>query len=227
MNILALETSGDAGSVAAADGPRLVATRALDANQRSAKSLAPAIRELLNGGGWRVNDVGLIAVTVGPGSFTGLRVGVATAKVLAYALGARTVAANTLEVIAAQAPRLQRRLAVAMDAGRNQVFAATFDPVGDAPGLWHAVAPPMLVDQERWIDGLCVDSAVTGPALSRHLKNVPSGVTVVDAAQWAPRADTLAAIAWQRHLADAYDDVWKLAPLYLRKSAAEEKWEQH
>jgi tRNA threonylcarbamoyladenosine biosynthesis protein TsaB len=224
MHILALETSGAAGSIAAAEGPRLVADLALDVQQRSAKSLAPGIRQVVDAAGWRIREVDLVAVTIGPGSFTGLRVGVATAKALAYALGARCVAVGTLEVIGAQAPGTHQRLAVAMDAGRSQFFAAAFErSAGEAPSTRWTVADPSLVDQDRWLADLAAGGAVTGPALTKIRNRLPPGVSVVDAREWNPRADTLAAIAWRRHLAGAYDDVWKLAPLYLRKSAAEEK----
>ncbi len=79
MRILALETSGPAGSIAASDGTRLVAAHVLDPEQRSAQSLAPGILGLLSAIGWRATDVDLVAVTIGRWSFSGLRFGVATA----------------------------------------------------------------------------------------------------------------------------------------------------
>jgi tRNA threonylcarbamoyladenosine biosynthesis protein TsaB len=223
MRILALETSGQAGSVAAAEGPRLIGERALDPHQRSARSLAPGIRALLTAIGWRIKDIELIAVTVGPGSFTGLRVGIATAKTLTYALDARCVGLNTLEVIAAQCRGDFQRLSVVIDAQRGQVFSARFEH--DQPG-WRMVAGPNVVDAVRWLQELDSAVAVSGPALAKLAKKMPAGVVVTAECDWHPRAATVAALAWGRHLAGVYDDVWKLTPLYLRKSAAEEKWEQ-
>src|SRR5687768_6416743 len=110
LRILALETSGRSGSVAALIGQvvpvrtRVIGQQALDDHQRNAQSLAPAIRSLLDVAGWRPADVQLVAVTAGPGSFTGLRVGVTTAKVFAYATSAAVLGVDTLEVIAQQAP---------------------------------------------------------------------------------------------------------------------------
>ena len=75
MNILALETSELSGSVAAWSSGKLIRELDLEQSQRSAQSLAPAIATLLEEVGWRPGDVQLTAVTVGPGSFTGLRVG--------------------------------------------------------------------------------------------------------------------------------------------------------
>jgi tRNA threonylcarbamoyladenosine biosynthesis protein TsaB len=119
LNILALETTDLAGSVATwADG-RLFRELSLPSHQRSAQSLAPAIGDVLAQTGWRPTDVNLVAVTVGPGSFTGLRVGVTTAKTLAYCCGAAVVGLDTLEVLAAAAPNGFTRLAVAVDAQRG------------------------------------------------------------------------------------------------------------
>ena len=104
MIVLALETSALAGSVALFHGDRLLVQRELDSTRRSAQTLAPALAELLAAAGLTPRDVRLVATTVGPGSFTGLRVGVTTAKTFAYAVGAEVLGLNTLEVIAAQTP---------------------------------------------------------------------------------------------------------------------------
>src|SRR4051812_4115512 len=101
FRILALETSELSGSVAAAMDGDVVGELNLDPRLRSAQSLAPAIRTLLDQVGWRPQELALVAVTVGPGSFTGLRVGVATAKVMAYAAGADVLGISTHAAIAA------------------------------------------------------------------------------------------------------------------------------
>lgn len=221
MRILALETSGKSGSVAAAEGTRLVGQLALNPDQRSAQSLAAGISKLLADVGWSIGEIELVAVTRGPGSFTGLRVGVVTAKSLAYALGARVIGLNTQEVIAVQARCDPPRLSVAIDAQRGQVFAATFE-VG-AQRLWQMIDGSRLLDDDEWLGELKVGMAASGPAISRLAGRLPAGVAIVDEQDRAPRADAVAALAWVRHLQGAYDDVWRLAPLYLRKSAAEEK----
>src|SRR5687768_13624521 len=151
MRILALETSGKAGSVAVADGPRLIDQLELNRDRRSAQSLAAGIRTLLDAIGWRIAEIELVAVTIGPGSFTGLRVGVVTAKTLAYTLGARIIGAGTLDVIAAQARCAESHLAAAIDAQRGQVFAATFERftprtiVAEAPCAWRMIGGPRLL----------------------------------------------------------------------------------
>src|SRR4051812_32591466 len=99
MRIVALETVGAAGSVALLDEERIVAELKLDTARRSAQTLAPGIAELLQQASWRPGDVELVAVASGPGSFTGLRIGITTAKAFAYAVGCQVVGVNSLLVI--------------------------------------------------------------------------------------------------------------------------------
>ncbi|HWC91080.1 MAG TPA: tRNA (adenosine(37)-N6)-threonylcarbamoyltransferase complex dimerization subunit type 1 TsaB, partial [Pirellulales bacterium] len=107
--VLALETSGLSGSVALLDAGRPLAELPLPVGQRSAQSLVPTIDALVRQLDWRLEQIGLVAVTSGPGSFTSLRIGVSTAKCLAYAWGAEIQGVSTLEVIARQAPLEHRR----------------------------------------------------------------------------------------------------------------------
>ena len=98
--ILAIESSGRHASVATlwgdADGTRLIGQTLLSGDERTAQVLAPAIQQLLAAADWSPKSVELVAVTVGPGSFTGLRIGVTTAKAFAYAIGAEVLGVNTL-----------------------------------------------------------------------------------------------------------------------------------
>ena len=126
FRILALETSELTGSVAAAADGKVLAELQLDPQQRSAQSLAPAIQSLLEQVGWQPREIRLVAVTIGPGSFTGLRVGVATAKVFAYSVGAEVLGIGTLETIAAATPDEVEAVSVAVDAQRGDVIAQPF-----------------------------------------------------------------------------------------------------
>jgi tRNA threonylcarbamoyladenosine biosynthesis protein TsaB len=221
MKILALETSGPAGSVALLDGDMLVRERSLPSEQRNAKTLAPEIREILSSVGWTPRDVRLVAVVAGPGSFTGLRVGVTTAKAFAYTVGADILGVNTLEVIAAQASHTVNRLAVILDAQRQQVFAAEFirGPAGDL----DCVRETAIVDNELWITQVDPAIAVSGPGLEKLVARLPAKIPVVAREHWVPRAATVGRLAWRLYQAGRRDDVWRLTPHYFRRSAAEEK----
>src|SRR5947209_2072097 len=101
---LLIETSGRRGQVGAASGRDLIAHRELDPARTHARDLAPAVKSVLTAAGWTARDLTAVFVSVGPGSYTGLRVGVMAAKALAYAVKCDFLAVETFAVIAARCP---------------------------------------------------------------------------------------------------------------------------
>jgi len=221
VKTLALETSGLGGGVAVLDGERILAHSRLAASPRTAQSLAPTIREVLHTAGWRPADVELVAVAIGPGSFTGLRLGVTSAKVFAYAVGAKLIGVDTLEVIASQATCEADEIRPVLPAERRQVFACWFRR--DNHGSLIRLRPAEIVDIDRWLAGLQPGVAITGPALAQLADRLPAGVEVAAKTLWQPTATTVGRLAVERFKTGQSDDVWKLVPLYLRRSAAEEQ----
>ncbi len=229
LRILALETSSSTGSIAILEGDRILAESDLggaDAGrgQRAAQSLAPALQTILRAAKWESRDVQLIAVADGPGSFTGLRAGVTTAKIFAYVTQAEVVALNTLDVVAAQANLASNQLWAVMDAQRQQLFAAQFALQDDA--VPQTVLATQILDNEAWLQQLVDGDIVTGTGLAKLTKRLPREVQVVAREHWTPRASTLGRLAWAKYQSGLRSDFWKLAPKYFRKSAAEEKFDQ-
>ena len=224
MKVLALETTERVGSVAAAVDTNLLCQLRLDPQKRSAQSLAPGVETLLERVGWQPGDVDLVATTVGPGSFTGLRVGVTFAKTLAYSVGAEILGVDTLEVIAAGAPRSVPILSVAIDAQRGEVVEQTFQRGRD--GWLRPTGPARLVAVDAWLGDLGRGIWVSGPILRKLANRVPDALTVVDPQSWAPSAAAVAQVAFRDYEAGHRDDLWSLVPRYSRRSAAEEKWDK-
>jgi tRNA threonylcarbamoyladenosine biosynthesis protein TsaB len=224
MRLLAIETSESVGSVAALSGGNVLTEHKLPSEQGSARSLAPAIEGLLAEVGWRPGDVQGVAVTVGPGSFTGLRVGVTTAKVFAYSVKAEVVGVDTLEAIAAASPPEIDHLAVAMDAQRGQVVAGVFRRGPD--GWFSPCGPWQLADLDAWLATLPAGIGVAGPVLRSASRELPAAVRVLDPQYWSPTASAVGRLAARRFASGHRDDLWTLLPRYYRRSAAEEKWER-
>ncbi|MCH7726613.1 MAG: tRNA (adenosine(37)-N6)-threonylcarbamoyltransferase complex dimerization subunit type 1 TsaB [Planctomycetes bacterium] len=220
MRILALETSVREASIALCDHDVLRTEAALPSGLGTAQTLAPTIADQLDLLGWSPKDINLIAVSTGPGSFTGLRVGITTAKTMAYALGADVLGLNTLEVIAAQVPPTASKIWAVMDAQRQQLFAACFL---QTRGKLETVHKTEVIDNRQWVEQLESRVAVSGPALGRLHEILPDTVTAVDSEWWTPRAATVGKLAFQYDQQGHRDDLWKLTPNYFRKSAAEEK----
>ncbi len=225
MRILALETSGMSGEVALLEGERVIDKRLLPTGERTARSLTPTMAAILADAGWQPADVELIAVTIGPGSFTGLRVGATTAKTFAYAVGGACLGVDTLEVMAAQATNTQAtELWSVMDAQRQQLFAARYQRLTASPTVaWQLIAGVQVIDNDRFLDQLPASMAVTGIGLQRLADRLPAHTEVIDSSLWQPRAATVGQLAWRDHQAGRRDDLWTLAPHYIRPSAAEEK----
>ncbi len=222
MRILAIETSGRDATLAMLEGgdggaARLVLEVAVTGPERTAQFLAPRLNDLLQESGWPATSIQLVSVTVGPGSFTGLRIGVTTAKTLAYAVGAEVIGVNTLAVIARQAPQADGRLWVVMDAQRQELFAAKFDAER------KLIGETRILSQSEWLSALEPGDQVTGPGLRRLQSELPTSVEVVDEAKWQPLATAVGQLGWHEYQAGRRDDLWKLLPQYYRPSAAEEK----
>ena len=223
MRILALETSGLTGSVAVLDDDRLLAERSLSAGQRSARHLAPAIEAALAEAGWKPDQLELIAVTTGPGSFTGLRVGVTTAKVMGYALGCQVLGVNTLEAIAVAMPRQYSSFWVVMDAQRRECYLARF--VRDAAGDPHLEAPLEIAGDEALLAELPAGCVLSGPGLEKLAPHLPAE-SCAEAAVWMPQARAVGQLAFAQFKSGRRDDAFRLVPNYFRRTAAEDAWQR-
>jgi tRNA threonylcarbamoyladenosine biosynthesis protein TsaB len=218
MRTLAIETTALTGSLALLEDDRVVAERELPDDQRSARSLAPTIHSLLAEQAWPMQTIRLIAVAQGPGSFTGLRVGVTTAKTLAYAIGAEVIGIDTLEVLASQAKKGTARIHAILDAQRNQLFAADFSwPTAEAFPI--RLTPTQIVDLTPFVAALQPGDVVIGPVAAKLASQLPAEVSSLTQ---DPCAAVLGRLAYRDYSAGRRDDLWKLSPLYHRLSAAEE-----
>ncbi|MFN4903833.1 MAG: tRNA (adenosine(37)-N6)-threonylcarbamoyltransferase complex dimerization subunit type 1 TsaB [Planctomycetota bacterium] len=250
-NLLALETSGRSGSVALScalqplrelqesmgNGSAFeslldrITTHSIELDPRwgSAKTLAPAIEELLSAQGITPADVHAIAVVQGPGSFTGLRVGIATAKVMAYALGIPVIAVDTLDVIAKEFFKSRTQgsdsidLIAVVDAFRGQSFWAKYQ---FHDGRCVKTGQTRIDDNECLAMEIqrgsqCAEVFVVGPSLQK-LKDccTQSKHAWLDC---QPQAAVVAECGWQAWLGGQTSDIFSLLPMYYRSSAAEEK----
>jgi len=225
MRVLAIETVESTGSAALLEDGNAIVERALDTARRSAQTLAPGIAELLAERQWSPGDVELVAVASGPGSFTGLRIGVTTAKVFAYAVGCPAVGVNTLAAIAAQVPEEVCRVSAILDAQRGELFVADF--VRATSGELRGEETTRVVEAERWLAELAPGTVVTGPGLARWKSRVVErGGVPLEEALWRPVASAVGRVGVGAFAAGKSTNVLALAPQYFRRTAAEEQWER-
>ena len=248
--LLAIETTGLRGSVACADQGELLASELLRSDQRSAQSLIPAIESILKSQGWSPSDLDSIAVAVGPGSFTGLRVGVTTAKVLAWACGAALFGIDSLEaaawtIAAALPPFLQNApeppvyaevlkrgaafVSIALSAQRGDVASRSFlirlGEMRPIPQDTSFRLEPLADWLARRPEPVGSDEPFpllyAGPPLaSKRLKAIPAPGTAFLPEPFGTPSADGVALA--ASVASSADP-FTLLPVYSRESAAEEK----
>lgn len=222
MRILSFETSLRQGSVAAlvGDGDRaeLKQELLLPPSLRSAQTLLPTVADLLKACHWQPADIDLVCVTSGPGSFTGLRIGVTAAKTLAFAVNAQLVGVHTLATLAAGVPNHAERLWAIMDAQRQELFAASFACVD-----YTNEPVTRILGIEAWLTQLRSGDSVVGPPLAQLASKLPAEVTAVSSELWQPQAKTVGILGYELFRLGRTTDPMQLVPNYYRKSAAEEK----
>ena len=173
--------------------------------------------------GKRPADICLIATTIGPGSFTGLRVGITMAKVLAYALKCDLVGLNTLDVLATQV--FDAGLAgesgivhAVLDAQRKELFVGRYQFGAGRLNKEDAILPA-----ETWLRTLHDGDIVTGSGLIRYKDKLPPGIRIAPEGLHEPRAVTIGRLGQREHAAGRRDNFWTFSPLYIRPSYADEK----
>jgi tRNA threonylcarbamoyladenosine biosynthesis protein TsaB len=215
--ILALDTATERGSLALATADRLLEELSLEAAGAYLTRLLPGVAALLRDAGRRPADLGAIAVSTGPGNFTGLRIGLATAKTLAWSLGCPLVPVPTMEVLAAQLPGRPHPIGVVLDAKRSEVFWGRFLCPQDLPQLLEPPARLAVADLPARLQPPLL---LTGPGLMVHgdfLKDrLPPGVSLAPPELRWPRAATVARLARQRLEAGQTAAPEQLTPTYLR-----------
>jgi tRNA threonylcarbamoyladenosine biosynthesis protein TsaB len=217
MLILALDTATDQGSLAIMAEERLLGEVSLESQGAYLTRLLPGLEGLLSTTGLGLEDLEAIAVSLGPGNFTGLRIGLATAKTLAFALGCPLVGLSTLETLAAQTPFQSLPIGVLIDAKRQEVYLGLYNCREAQPQpLGEPVRLPVAVLSQRLQPPLLL----TGPGLAVYGDRLAG--TLDPEIHWAPpemwslRAPTLARLARLRLQQGLTVPPQQLIPNYLR-----------
>lgn len=223
MIVLGIETSGRSGSVAVVREQQVLKENELSATgRRHARTLVPEIGELLTKLQMTLQDVDAVAVSVGPGSFTGLRVGVTCAKTLAYSLQKPLLAVDTFLAVAERFSQEVGSLWLIDDALRGDVCAGFYRR--NSAGEWQGIQDPQLLPVVEFRAGLNADDLVSGPGVSR-MEDELVGIRLAAPELRLPQASQIALVGERRLKRGEVDDFWSVEPHYMRRSAAEEKAE--
>jgi len=231
--IFAIETIEKYGSVALLDGDRILSESRLPHDRRSAQALFPAMRTIFRETNIEPQDVYVIAAVIGPGSFTGLRVGITAAKLFAYSVGAKIIPVNTFETVAAGMLELEnppKYLTAGVDAQRDEIVRQDYflhkdEKRYEAIRNEHYAGGFELLPFEKWQPRDWADLCFTGPALEKYAAKLPPEVNAAAQEFWFPKASVAGQLAnsllekQERQTVNAFE----LLPVYSRLSAAEER----
>jgi tRNA threonylcarbamoyladenosine biosynthesis protein TsaB len=231
--ILAIETSGRTGSVAIALGEQMLSEAHFSGPMRHSAEIFPAVHKLLVRFSRKPKEIEHIYISVGPGSFTGLRIAVALAKTMHLANAAKIIAVDTLDVIAANATdyiteekvKDLNKIATILDAKRGQFFIAAYE---NEQNRWKKSMPDCLMTAGQFIENCGGKSQpvwLLGEGLVYHKdKFKADGIRFLNERYWNPRAEKVYMLGWQKALAGQFADPLTLQPTYLRRPDIKEKF---
>jgi len=227
--VLGIETATPQTSVALGTEIEILGAVSVSADRGHQEVLAPAIQRLVEWTGVELSTIGGVAVGTGPGLFTGLRVGVATAKTLSQVLMVPILGLSSLDALAFGVRHARRLIAAVIDARRKEVFYAIYRPVpgGVARESDYQVASPEHLAADLQARGDEVLLVGNGAILYRkQLEELGKGVDFASPALGSPHASALVELSVPRLLREDFERPYDVVPLYLRKSDAEIAWDQ-
>lgn len=225
MPVFAIETTSLAGSIAIIDESRVISEITLNVRATHSEKLMAAIDRLLCDSGLDIDDMDCIAVSIGPGSFTGLRIGLSAAKGLAYATGKPLIGVPTLDAMALNIPFSSYLICPMQDAKKGEVYAALYRP----GTIWpEKITDDIAIDPADLAGMISERTVFLGDGVSRYrdILKAKLGELYNEAPipLRLPRASNVALLAQKRLEIGAVEDPFTMLPRYIRKSEAELRW---
>lgn len=232
MKVLGIETSGNIGGIAVCKDRHIVVAKDFGVGMQHGKELVPTMKSALYEIDWAPEDIDLIAVNVGPGSYTGLRVGVACARTLAYVLNKPVIDVPIFDIIMENYPINATPVCPVLDARRNHVYACIYGPVpaSHEQGLEGVrrkrMSEFLIIQPEKLLPLLPRPVVIFGDGVSPYKDIFHQKDIFIDKEEWAiPKAEHVALIGERMFESGHRCEIDKLLPLYLRQAEAIEKWE--
>jgi len=226
MKVVGIETSGLIGNIAVCDGDTVVGKKTYGKNFSHGKEIVSSLESIFNEIKWDPNDIDLIAVSIGPGSYTGLRIGVTCAKTLAYGLGKPVIDVPTLDVLVENVEdNNAKTICPVIDAKRKSVYACIYDRNNNNI---KRVTDYLIISPHSLIDMLPESTLIFGDGVEPY-KNIfeQKKITIAENEKLGVAdAANVARLGMERYEQGMRCEINSLVPLYLRKSEAEEKMER-
>jgi tRNA threonylcarbamoyladenosine biosynthesis protein TsaB len=215
--LLAIDTATRLLGIALHDKQRLLAEHAWYTGNQHSVELSPAIQRMFDQSNIAINDLSAIAVSQGPGSFTGLRIGISVAKGLAMALRLPLVGVPTLDIVATGTPHFKGQLVTVVTAGRGRIIAGNYRW---RHRNWQHAGEPEITDWDTLLAGIEKTTLINGEIDMRGhnlIQQSDKPVYTLPAARQMRRPGFLAQIALEKIASSDFDDAALLVPIYLKQ----------
>ena len=229
MKILGIDTSSMAASVAVIEDNKLICEYTINTKKTHSQKLMPMIENMLELSDLSIKEIDAVAICVGPGSFTGLRIGMATAKAIAHVNDIPVIGVNSLEILAANMNLCDKKICSILDAQRNQVYTGRYQYEGTKLTEIKEIGIELIDDllkelsesDEKWI--------IVGEAVYKYEDKIKEikNIEIPAASNNVTKASSLCSVAKEKY--DEGKDIYNcynINPLYIRKSQAEEQYEE-
>ncbi len=229
MKILGIDTSTMAANVAVLEDDKLICEYTINTKKTHSQKLMPLIENMLKLSDLDIKEIDAIAICVGPGSFTGLRIGMATAKAMAHVNNIPLIGVNSLEILGANMDLCNRNICSILDAQRNQVYMNKYILKDYKITELEEISIKAIDELLEEISSSNEDWVLVGEAVYKYKEKIEeiSNITIPSPANNITKASTLCFVARDKMLAnDQVYNCYNINPMYIRKSQAEEQYEE-
>ncbi|MEG0857135.1 MAG: tRNA (adenosine(37)-N6)-threonylcarbamoyltransferase complex dimerization subunit type 1 TsaB [Terrisporobacter sp.] len=229
MKILGIDTSTMAANVAVLEDDKLICEYSVNTKKTHSQKLMPMMENMLNLSDIDITEIDAIGICVGPGSFTGLRIGMATAKAMAHVNNIPIIGVNSLEILGENMNLCSKKICSILDAQRNQVYTAKYiledNKIKEVEEVSIAQIDNLLQEleatKEEWV--------IIGEAVYKYkdkIENI-SNITMSSPVNNITKASSLCTIARNKMMENKdIHNCYDINPMYIRKSQAEEQYEE-
>ena len=229
MKILGIDTSSNASSVALIEDNKLICEYTVNTKTTHSQKLMPMIENMLSMSGFNIKEIDAIAICIGPGSFTGLRIGMATAKAISHVNNLPIIGVNSLEILAGNMNLCDKKICSILDAQRNQVYTGRYKFEN---GSIVEIQPVDVVEIENLLEEISKDNdewILVGEAVYKYEDKIKEikNIDIPAPSHNVTKASSLCSIAMEKYnnnvdIHNCYD----INPMYIRKSQAEVQYEE-
>ena len=229
MKILGIDTSTMAANVAVLEDDKLICEYTINTKKTHSQKLMPMIENMLKLSDIEVRDIDAIAICVGPGSFTGLRIGMATAKAMAHVNNIPLIGVNSLEILGANMDLCNKKICSILDAQRNQVYTCKYIVEGNKIKALEEINIIPIDDLLEELSSTNEEWVLVGEAVYKYKEKIQaiSNITIPCPSNNITKASSLCVVARDKFEQNIEGhNCYDINPMYIRKSQAEEQYEE-